>query len=53
MTDRAGRIVLKPGFASGLVILRLLAADSEPMVEFPVMPGESGENATSPSIPSP
>jgi hypothetical protein len=36
MTDRAGRIVLKPGFASGLVALRLLAADSEPLAEFPV-----------------
>ena len=41
MTDRAGRIVLKPGFASGLVILRLLAGNVEPIVELPIMPGES------------
>ena len=43
MTDRAGRIVLKPGFASGLVILRLLAGSVEPMLELPIMPGESIE----------
>jgi hypothetical protein len=41
MTDRAGRIVLQPGFADGLVILRLLAGSVEPMVELPIMPGES------------
>ena len=41
MTDRAGRIVLQPGFADGLVILRLLAGTVEPMVELPIMPGES------------
>jgi hypothetical protein len=40
-TDRAGRIVLQPGFADGLVILRVLAGSVEPMVELPVMPGES------------
>ena len=43
ITDRAGRIVLKPGFASGLVILRLLAGSAEPVVELPIMPGESAE----------
>lgn len=44
MTDREGRIVIPPGFADELVILRLLAGDIEPMVEFPAMPGEfSGE----------
>ncbi len=43
ITDRAGRIVLKPGFASGLVILRLLAGSTEPVVELPIMPGESAE----------
>jgi hypothetical protein len=53
MTDRTGRIVLKPGFAKGLVILRLLAADSEPIAEFPVMPGESGENRDIPIDPKP
>ena len=42
MTDRSGRIVLHPGFANGLVILRLLAGNVEPMVELPIMPGESG-----------
>jgi hypothetical protein len=40
-TDRGGRIVLQPGFADGLVILRLLAGDVEPVVELPIMPGES------------
>ncbi|HEX3450585.1 MAG TPA: hypothetical protein VHS97_20185 [Isosphaeraceae bacterium] len=42
-TDRAGRIVLKPGFARSLVIMRLLAGSVEPIAEFPMMPGESGE----------
>jgi hypothetical protein len=42
-TDRAGRIVLKPDFARNLVILRLLAGSVEPIVEFPMMPGETGE----------
>ncbi len=41
MTDRAGRIALKPGFAAGLVVLRLVAGTAEPLVEFPMMPGES------------
>jgi hypothetical protein len=40
-TDRTGRIVLKPGFADGLVILRLVAGYIEPLVELPMMPGES------------
>jgi len=39
-TDRSGRIVLRPGFANGLVIIRLLAGSVEPMVELPMMPGE-------------
>jgi hypothetical protein len=43
MTDRGGRIVLRPGFADGLVVLRLVAGSSEPLVEFPMMPGESSE----------
>jgi hypothetical protein len=43
MTDRGGQIVLPPGFANQLVILRLLAGNAEPMVEFPIMPGESSE----------
>jgi hypothetical protein len=47
-TDRAGRIVLKPGFARSLVILRLLAGSVEPLVEFPMMPGESGDERVIP-----
>jgi hypothetical protein len=42
-TDRTGRIVLLPGFADGLVILRLLAGYIEPLVELPMMPGETTE----------
>jgi hypothetical protein len=53
MTDRAGRIALKPGFAKSLVVLRLLAANAEPMVEFPVMPGESSEARDIPIDPKP
>jgi hypothetical protein len=51
MTDRGGRIALKPGFADGLVILRLLAGNAEPVREFPVMPGESSEERTIPFDP--
>ena len=43
MTDRAGRIALKPEFAAGLVVLRLVAGTAEPLVEFPMMPGESSD----------
>lgn len=42
-TDREGRLVLDPGFADGLVILRLMAAGTEPLSEFPIMPGEMVE----------
>jgi hypothetical protein len=42
-TDRAGRIVLPPHFADGLVVYRLLAGNIEPLVEFPGMPGETPE----------
>ena len=52
-TDRAGRIVLKPGFADGLVILRLLAGNVEPMVELPMMPGESADERAIPFDPKP
>jgi hypothetical protein len=51
MTDRGGRIVLKPDFADGLVILRLLAGNVEPVAELPVMPGESPEERTIPFDP--
>ena len=46
MTDREGRIVLKAGFADGLVSLRLMAGNDEPMLDMPVMPGESPEERT-------
>ncbi|MDB5351105.1 MAG: hypothetical protein JWN86_2352 [Planctomycetota bacterium] len=45
-TDRDGRIVLDPGFSDGLVILRLMAAGIEPLVQFPIMPGEQVEEMT-------
>lgn len=43
MTDRSGRIAVAPGPTRGVVKLRLLAGDSEPLAEFPIMPGESQE----------
>ncbi len=46
MTDREGRIVLAPGFAEGLVSLRLLAGNEEPIVDLPVMPGETPDERT-------
>ena len=52
-TDREGRIALAPGFAEGLVVLRLLAGQVEPMVEFPAMPGDSDEERTIPFDPKP
>jgi hypothetical protein len=52
-TDRQGRIVLEPGFATGLVALRLLAGSVEPMVELPMMPGESATERTIPFDPRP
>ncbi len=45
-TDREGRVALPPGFANELVILRLIAGKAEPMVELPVMPGETDEELT-------
>jgi hypothetical protein len=51
LTDRGGRIVLKPGFADSLVVLRLLAGNVEPVVELPVMPGESSEERSIPFDP--
>jgi len=53
MTDRGGRIVLPPGFADGLVVLRLLAGGVEPVVELPIMPGESAEERVVPINPVP
>jgi hypothetical protein len=53
ITDRAGRIILKPGIAKGLVILRLVAGNAEPMTEFPAMPGENSEERVVPFDPKP
>jgi hypothetical protein len=53
MTDRAGRIALKPGFARSLVMLRLVAGNAEPITEFPMMPGESSEEREIPVDPKP
>jgi hypothetical protein len=53
MTDREGRITIPPGFADGLVVLRLVAGDIEPMVEFPSMPGEFSGERTIPIDPRP
>ncbi len=47
-TDREGRIVLDPSTSKGLLVLRLLAGSSEPMIEFPLMPGDSTEERTIP-----
>lgn len=38
-TDRAGRVTLEPRVGDGLLVVRLLAGGSEPMIELPVMPG--------------
>jgi len=43
VTDRTGRITVDPGPVRGVVKLRLLAGGSEPLAEFPIMPGESAE----------
>ena len=53
MTDREGRIIIPSGFADNLVILRLLAGNVEPMVEFPAMPGEFTGERTVPIDPRP
>ncbi len=46
LTDREGRIVVRPGVLDGLATLRLLAGNDEPMLDIPVMPGETGEERT-------
>ncbi|WP_435006183.1 hypothetical protein P12x_003819 [Tundrisphaera lichenicola] len=45
-TDREGRIVLPAGLADGLVSLRLVAGNNEPMLDVPIMPGESPQERT-------
>lgn len=42
-SDREGRIELPPGYSRGVVIARLLAGGIEPLVEFPILPGETDE----------
>jgi hypothetical protein len=50
-TDREGRIVLPPpGQSEGLLSVRLLAGGVEPLVEFPIMPGESAPERTLPPV---
>jgi hypothetical protein len=52
-TDREGRVSIPPGFADGLVILRLIAGKAEPMFDLPVMPGETTDEVTIPFEPRP
>ena len=47
-TDREGRVVIDPTVADSLLVLRLLAGNSEPMYEFPLMPGLSAAERTMP-----
>lgn len=53
MTDRSGRIDVELGPTRNVVKLRLLAGDSEPLAEFPMMPGESPEEREIPVDPLP
>ncbi len=39
-TNREGRIVLEPKFIRGLAMVRIVAGGTEPLDEFPIMPGE-------------
>ena len=41
ITDRDGRVELPPDFAEGLVMVRVIAGNDEPMADLPVMPGET------------
>jgi hypothetical protein len=47
-TDREGRIVLDPTRSDGLLALRLMGGSVEPLVEFPLMPGESAQERAVP-----
>jgi hypothetical protein len=42
-TDREGRVVLPPGAADRPLIARLLGGGVEPLVEFPILPGETAD----------
>lgn len=46
VTDRSGRIVISAKFAKGLVLVRLLAGNAEPLFEAPMMAGESADERT-------
>jgi len=46
ITDREGRVELPGNFAEGLVIIRVLAGNNEPMADLPVMPGETRTERT-------
>ncbi len=46
ITDREGRVELPGNFADGLVIVRVLAGNNEPMADLPVMPGETRAERT-------
>ena len=49
-TDREGRITIDPAGADGLLVIRLLAGSSEPMLELPLMPGLSDVERTLPAF---
>ena len=46
ITDRDGRVELPADFARGLVILRVIAGNDEPMADLPIMPGETRTERT-------
>ncbi len=46
LTDRDGRVIIPPRFIDGLVRVRVIAGDREPLVEFPVMPGDTIQRRT-------
>lgn len=48
VTDRAGRIAIRPQFARGLVMVRLLAGSVEPLFDAPMMAGESTDERVIP-----
>jgi len=48
VTDRSGRIAIKPQYARGLVMVRLLAGSVEPLFDAPMMAGESTEERVIP-----
>lgn len=53
ITGRDGSIEIPGGFIDGLMMLRLVAGGTEPMVEFPAMPGETAAVRTIPFLDRP